>query len=142
MSEDINNLDTHDEGLKAIFGERFHDITEPAKAVSKKETPTTTYPTKAAQKVKERAVEPQWDPTKENTWYDNLKAIVKDVSLFAFLSFVLFWWQQTGRLEVTTSWYALLFCVGMVFFSVGKNCRGGDRRGWKTTKGGRPTKGN
>ena len=131
MPEDINNLDTNDDGLKAIFGDRFHDISEPVKhvkAVSKKETPTTPQPTKAVQKAKHEPVEAQWEPTKENTWYDNLKAIVKDVALFAFLSFVLFWWQQTGRLEVTTSWYALLFCVGMVFFSVGKHCRGGDRR--------------
>lgn len=127
MPEDINHLDTNDDGLKAIFGDRFHDISEPVKAVSKKETPTTPQPTKAAQKAKHEPVEAQWEPIKENTWMDNLKAIVKDVALYALLSLVLFWWQQTGRLEVTTSWYALLFCVGMVFFSVGKNCRG-DRR--------------
>lgn len=128
MPEDINHLDANDDGLKAIFGDRFHDISEPVNAVSKKETHTNPQPTKVAKKVKHEPVEAQWEPTKENTWYDNLKAIVKDVALFAFLSFVLFWWQQTGRLEVTTSWYALLFCVGMVFFSVGKHCRGGDRR--------------
>lgn len=133
MPEDINNLDTNDDGLKAIFGERFHDVTQnaqyqPEVAVAKKETTTIPNSTKAAQKVKHEPVEPQWEPIKENTWMDSLKAIVKDVSLFAFLSFVLFWWQQTGKLEVTTSWYALLFCVGMVFFSIGKNCRGGDHR--------------
>ena len=27
MSNDVNNLDIHDEGLKAIFGDRFHDET-------------------------------------------------------------------------------------------------------------------
>lgn len=128
MPEDINNLDTYDDGLKAIFGDRFHDISEPAKAVFKKETPTVSYIGKGAQKTKHEPVEAQWEPIKENTWMDNLKAIVKDVALYAFLSLVLFWWQQTGRLEETTSWYALLFCVGMVFFSVGKICRGGDRR--------------
>ena len=133
MPEDINELDVTDAGLKAIMGNRFHDATQnaqyqPEVAVAKKETTTTTHSTKAAKKVTYDPVEPQWEPIKENTWMDNLKAIVKDVSLFAFLSIVLFWWQQTGRLEVTTSWYALLFCVGMVFFSIGKNCRGGDRR--------------
>lgn len=127
MQTDINHLDTNDDGLKAIFGNRFHDISEPVKAVSKKETPTTPQPTKSAQKAKHEPAEAQWEPIKENTWMDNLKAIVKDVALYAFLSLVLFWWQQTGRLEVTTSWYALLFCVGMVFFAVGKHCRGGKR---------------
>jgi hypothetical protein len=56
---------------------------------------------------------------------DKLKNIVKDVGLYSVLSIVLFWWQQTGKLDYTTAWYALLLCVGMVFFSIGKNCRGG-----------------
>ena len=132
MPEDINELDVTDAGLKAIMGNRFHDAIQnaqyqPEVAVAKKETTTIHNSTKTAQKAKREPVEAQWEPTKENTWMDNLKSIVKDVALYAFLSLVLFWWQQTGRLEVTTSWYALLFCVGMVFFAVGKNCRG-DRR--------------
>lgn len=129
MPDDINGLDLTDAGLKAIMGNRFHDATEPVKAISKKETPTTTHTEKVAQKPKEKPMDAQWEPVKPAANYmDTLKAIVKDVCLWAILSLVLFYWQQTGRLELTTSWYALLFCVGMVFFSVGKNCRGGDRR--------------
>ena len=75
---------------------------------------------------KDIPVEALWEPEKPAPNYmDKLKSTVKDVSLYAVLSLVLFYWQQTGRLEVTTSWYALLVCVGMVFFSIGKNCRGG-----------------
>jgi hypothetical protein len=75
---------------------------------------------------KEKPVESLWEPEKPApNWMDKLKQTTKDVCLYAVLSSVLFYWQQTGRLEETTSWYALLVCVGMVFFSVGKNCRGG-----------------
>lgn len=76
----------------------------------------------------EKAVKEQWDPMKPAMdFMDKLKQIAKDVCLYAVLSLILFWWQQTGRLEETTAWYSLLVCVGMVFFSIGKNCRGGEQ---------------
>lgn len=128
MSEDINNLDTHDEGLKAIFGDRFHDITEPAKAVSKKETPTTTYPAKAAQKVKERAVEPQWIPTKENTWYDNLKACAIWAVGFAALTLLFFSWQQKGLMDSSVALPTMLVCTALGGWGVGKNAMRGKSR--------------
>jgi hypothetical protein len=75
---------------------------------------------------KEKPVQEQWKPEKPAPdFMDKLESTAKDICLWAVLSLVLFWWQQTGRIEVTTSWYALLMCVGMVFFSVGKNWRGG-----------------
>ena len=129
MPDDINGLDVTDAGLKAIMGNRFQDVTEPVKAVSKKETPTKCKEANVAQKPKEKAMDAQWEPVRPALdCMEKLKNTAKDVCLYAVLSLVLFYWQQTGRLEVTTSWYALLVCVGMVFFSVGKNCRGGDRR--------------
>lgn len=117
MSNDINDLDPNDEGLKGIFGARFHDATQPMVEKTPEE--------KKERKVLDKSVDAQWEPVKPAANYmDKLKATVKDVFLYAFLTLVLFWWQQTGRLEITTSWYALLVCVGMVFFSVGKNIRG------------------
>lgn len=75
---------------------------------------------------KDIPVEAQWEPEKPAPNYmDKLKQTARDVCLWAVISLVLFYWQQTGRIDVTTSWYALLVCVGMVFFSIGKNCRGG-----------------
>lgn len=75
--------------------------------------------------AKEKPVQAQWEPVKPAPdFMDKLKSTAKDVCLYAVLSLVLFWWQQTGRIDITTSWYALLVCVGMVFFSVGKHCRG------------------
>lgn len=74
----------------------------------------------------EIAVDAPYEPVKPALdFMDRLKQTAKDVCLYAVLSLILFYWQQTGRLETNTSWYALLVCVGMVFFSIGKNCRGG-----------------
>jgi hypothetical protein len=124
-----------DEGLKGVMGDRFHDVTEiPAQTINVKlsEKPTAKpYPKKQSNPgkecpEKEKPVAALWEPVKPApNFMDKLKSTVKDVCLWAFLSLVLFWWQQSGRLETTTSWYALLVCVGMVFFSIGKNCRGG-----------------
>lgn len=69
----------------------------------------------------EKPVDTQWEPTKPApNQMDKLKSSVKDMSLYVVLSMILFWWQQSGRLEETTAWYALLFCVGMVFFTIGR----------------------
>lgn len=74
----------------------------------------------------EKPVDASWEPVKPTRdFMDKLKQTAKDTCMYAVLSMILFYWQQTGRLETTTSWYALLVCVGMVFFSIGKNCRGG-----------------
>ena len=94
-----------------------------AKAETKKqETTAKNMP------VKEKPVDAQWEPEKPTPNYmDKLKASAKDMALYVVLSMILFWWQQSGRLDETTAWYSLLFCVGMVFFSIGKNCRGGEQ---------------
>lgn len=69
----------------------------------------------------EKPVQAQWEPEKPTPNYmDKLKTSAKDMSMFSILSVILFWWQQTGRLDETTAWYALLFCVGMVFFTIGR----------------------
>lgn len=73
----------------------------------------------------EKPVNAHAEPVKPaRDFMDKLKQTAKDVCKYAVLSLILFWWQQSGRLEETTAWYALLVCVGMVFFSVGKNWRG------------------
>ena len=74
---------------------------------------------------KEQPVNAQWEPVKPSpNWFDKLRTSAKDVCLYAILSVILFWWQQTGRLEVTTSWYALLVCIGMMFFTIGRTWNG------------------
>lgn len=135
MPEDINGLDPEDIGLKSIMG--VHFIDETAQAPEKPETnrkhsnttqtgKTAQKPTQKPTKAKEAVKDARWEPVKPAPdFFDKLKQAAKDVCKYAALSLILFWWQQTGRLEETTAWYSLLVCVGMVFFSIGKNCRGG-----------------
>lgn len=137
MPEDINNLDPNDDGLKGIFGDRFTDATAqtPEKPKATRKPSNTTQPEKAAQKPAQKPTkesedfkDAKWQPVKPDPNYlDKLKTTAKDVSMYAVLSTILFWWQQSGKLEETTAWYALLVCVGMVFFTVGKNWRWGER---------------
>lgn len=91
------------------------------------EKPTVKpYPKKQSKPNKERTkeektVDAQWEPEKPTPNYmDKLKTSAKDMSLYVVLSMILFWWQQSGRLDETTAWYSLLFCVGMVFFTIGR----------------------
>jgi hypothetical protein len=95
------------------------------------EKPTVKpYPKKSSDLGKdmpkeETPVNAQWEPEKPTPNYmDKLRTSAKDMSLYAILSVILFWWQQSGRLDETTAWYALLFCVGMVFFTIGRAWNG------------------
>lgn len=119
-----------DEGLEAMMGDRFHDETKTEKkpAEKPKAKPAAKKTTNPRWNVaaKDIPVQAQWEPEKPAPdMMDKLKSIVKDVSIYAVISLLLFWWKQTGRLEETTAWYALIIGVGMVFFSIGKHCRGG-----------------
>lgn len=124
----MTDFEREDLELAAVMGGRFHDETqehgaEPATMPGHK--PEPVKPVKNTP-VKEKPCEAPLELVKPfPDFMDKLKATTKDVSLYAVLSVILFWWQQAGLLEETTAWYALLVCVGMVFFSVGKNCRGG-----------------
>ena len=126
----MTDFEREDMELEAIMGGKFADLTPKtkenhaekpvAKADSKKHSaPVKNVPAK--EKPAENCCEPVTDA---HRFMDKLKHTTKDVCLYAVLSLILFWWQQSGRLEETTAWYALLVCVGMVFFSVGKNWRG------------------
>ena len=127
----MTDFEREDAELAAVMKGRFIDatkepveepISEPvAKPIpNKKCTYTENVPNNG------NPVGAVWMPIKQPTNYmGKLKTVAKDVSIYAVLSVILFWWQQSGRLDETTAWYALLVCVGMVFFSIGKNFRGG-----------------
>ena len=51
----------------------------------------------------------------------NIVGMVRDGFVYSALSAILIWWKNTGRLDETAAWYALVVCIGMVFFAVGKN---------------------
>lgn len=128
MPNDVNNLDVNDEGLKAIFGDRFHDETtekpEAAKSTRKAENP--------AKAVKAPAIEPKvepapikdakWNPVKPDpNWLDNLKNCAKWTALFGGLCLLVFYWQQTGQMEASAAVPSMCVCCGLAGLSIGKN---------------------
>ena len=127
----MTDFEREDMELQALMGDKFVDSTKETNEKPAEKPVSKPVPAKHSEPVKnvpgkEIPAESQWEPVKPSPNYmDRLRNTVKEVFLWAVLSVILFWWQQTGRLEATTAWYSLLVCVGMVFFSVGKNWRGG-----------------
>lgn len=123
----MTDFEREDMELAEMMGGQFidetkeHGVEPDPKPTSKPEPVKPTKNTPA----KEKPCESLWEPVKPApNFMDKLKATAKDTCLFGALSMILFWWQQSGKLDYTTAWWALLVCVGMVFFSVGKNWRG------------------
>lgn len=117
-----------DEGLEAIMGDRFHDDTKPAEKPVAKPAPKKKSKPVTKPHAMDIPVEAQWQPEKPAPdFMAKLKMVVKDVFIYAAISLILFYWKQTGRLEETTAWYALIVGCGMVFFSIGKHCKGGGK---------------
>lgn len=116
------DFEREDMELADMMGDQFIDATkgeEPAVMPEFKPEPAT--PNKKPH-VMDIPVEAQRQPVKSGkTEMDRIKGMAKDCLLFGTASTILFYWQQTGKLEYTTAWYALLVCVGMVFFSVGRH---------------------
>ena len=126
----MTDFEREDMELQAVMGDKFVDLTIEANESPTENATANPVPKKCSAPVKdvpakEKPVYAHVEPVKPApNFMDKLKQTAKDVCLYAVLSMVLFWWQKSGRLEETTAWYALLVCVGMVFFSVGKNWRG------------------
>lgn len=114
----MSDYEREDMELAEMMGNQFIDATkgeEPAEMPEFKPEPKKVH-------AMDIPVEEQWQPAKPaKTAMDRVKDTAKDCMIFGTASMILFWWQQTGRLDYTTAWYALLFCVGMVFFSIGRH---------------------
>lgn len=123
----MTDFEREDMELAAIMGGRFTDETQNHSEEAATKPDSKPEPVKPIEDTpaEEKPRETLWKPVKPApNFMDKLKATAKDVCLYGAISLILFWWQQTGRIDETTSWYALIVCVGMVFFSIGKHCRG------------------
>ena len=119
MSNDINELDTNDEGLKAIFGGRFHDETcsKPAE-VTQKAKPT---PKAVEQSGTGKAMDVE--PVKVVTSLDKLKACAKWGGIFGGLNMLLFYWQQAGLLDSKAAVPSMIVCALLAGLSIGWHAR-------------------
>ena len=114
MSDDINNLDPNDEGLKGIFGDRFHDTTQ-------EEGPPRNIPVQKPVRVSQDA---KWEPVKPDpNWLDSLKACAKHAAIFGGLSFLVFYWQQAGLMDSSVAVPTMCICTALAGLGVGRNIR-------------------
>jgi hypothetical protein len=116
MSDDINNLDPNDEGLKGIFGDRFQDATSAA---------TTAPAVGTVKKPASKTMDAQWEPVQHApSWMDSLKGCAKSVMLFGGLSVLVFYWQQAGLMAESIAVPSMCVCTALAGLGVGKNIRG------------------
>ena len=102
MKNDINNLDPNDEGLKGIFGNHFHDETEP--------------------KPKKKPADATWEPAPHKpTQTEKLVSAAKSALLYGGLSLLFFYWQQTGQMAPTAAMPCICACCVLAGLGVGKN---------------------
>ena len=121
-TNEINNLDPDDIGLKQIMGNRFHDATKPmVEPISTKSTSTTQEEVKV-QKSISKAVDAQWEPARpEPNWMDRLKDCAKWVCIFGILSCLIFYWKQTGLMAEAIAVPSIAVCTALAGYGVGKN---------------------
>ena len=93
---------------------------KPAVAVSKTENTTSN-------KV-QKPIEEQWEPAKPaHNQFERLKAAAKSAILYAGLSLLFFYFQQSGQMAMTASMPCIVTCVALAGFGVGKSFAGGSR---------------
>lgn len=111
------NGDLLDEGLQSVMGKDRCQNPEDwqKKATSKREVPVV----RAEKKTKDA----QWEPVKENTYMDKLKACSKDALLFGGLSLIFFYFQQTGQMLPSAAMPCICVCCILLGLGVGKNAR-------------------
>ena len=103
---------------------KFTDATttaqKPVESKKKSESKLHGGEKKTAQKPTSEPVEAEYEPVK--TWYDE-KAVnlVKWVLLFICLEYLIFYWQQTGKMDESAAMPSMIVCALLAGLSVGKN---------------------
>jgi hypothetical protein len=121
MPDDINNLDTKEEGLKGIFGSRFQDLSEASAERKEKVTVNTTQSGKVAQKPTEKPME-YAEPAL--CFMEKLKDAAKRVLSFAVLNLLIFYWQQKGLMAESIALPCMIACAVLAGYGIAK--LGGD----------------
>lgn len=130
MSErEINNLDPEDIGLQQVMGNRFQDMTQkPMVEQFSTRTTNTTQEKKVAQKPISKPVETQWEPAKaEPNFIAKLTDTAKWICLFGGLSFLIFYWKESGLMAESIAVPCMCVCTALVGWSIGKHAMRGNR---------------
>lgn len=111
------NGDLLDEGLQSVMGkDRCQNSEDWQKAGAyKKKLPAVPDEKKTR--------DAQWEPVKDNTYMDKLKACAKDALLFGGLSLIFFYFQQSGQMLPSAAMPCICVCCILLGLGVGKNAR-------------------
>lgn len=112
------NGDLLDEGLQNVMGkDRYQNEWKPGKKIEavKKDKLDVR---------KDKPVEAQWEPVKEDTWQDRLKECAKWALGFGGLSFLLFYWNIEGLMASSVAVPSMCVCTLMAGFGIGKTAGG------------------
>ena len=75
---------------------------------------------KMAHKPTSGPVEAEYEPVK--TWYDKKTVnMVKWAAVFIGLEYIVFYWQQTGKMDKSAAMPSMIVCALLAGISVGKN---------------------
>lgn len=121
MSNYDNNLmeDAKDEGLKAVMGSKFHDLSqEDSKSVMQKES---KY--QKVQQPRNEPVDASWVKLNVVSPMARLKVCAKWAMLFGSISALLFYWQQAGLLDSKAAIPSLIICALGAGLTVGYHAR-------------------
>lgn len=103
---------------------KFTDATvkpqKPAEPNKKQENNLHTKEKKMAQRLASEPVDAEYEQVK--TWYDK-KAVnmVKWAAVFIGLEYLVFYWQQTGKMDESAAMPSMIVCALLAGISVGKN---------------------
>lgn len=119
---DINNLDPNDEGLQAIMGGRFHDMTkDPTPAKKAAPAPVKAPEEKPARKP-HTVPAADWELVKHDpTQLERLAACGKSALLFGGLCLLFFCWQQAGLMDPAAAVPSMLTCALLGGVKIGKH---------------------
>ena len=103
---------------------KFTDATTTAQKPTESEKKTASNlhakEKKMAHKPTSGTVEAEYEPVK--TWYDKKTVnMVKWAAVFIGLEYIVFYWQQTGKMDKSAAMPSMLVCALLAGISVGKN---------------------
>ena len=122
MPNNINELDEQDIGLKMVMGDRFQDETMDAPVAVEIEAPSTktVKVKKVAQKPTNNPKEAKREPVAEPSFTQKLMTCGKKASIYALVSVLVSYWQQTGQMDSSAALPCLIVCAAMIGCTYGR----------------------
>lgn len=114
----MSDFEREDMELAAMMGDKFIDQTVPLSEIPKTDQQTTDIP--KINKVADKPVEEQWQPTKQRTFMDDLADCAKTTLLFGGLNVLIWYWESAGLMDYSIALPSMIACAVLAGIGVGK----------------------